>query len=282
MNPSSKSSVASLLSLVAAVSLAEAEVVDTRMLEERVAVDDVAGLEVVVDNVFGRIRVTGHDRSTVEMHAVETVRADTQSDIERAHSEVGLRTVQEPGRVAFLVRRTDDDCSCDCSCRWNGYIVEYDIELRVPHQAAIDVSTVNDGEIVAEGVHGSFRASNVNGPVTLRGLREAGHAETVNGDVFASFERSPVDATSFETVNGDIEVVFPRDLSGDLYFKSMRGEFWTDFAVMSLPVSPVPEASGGRTFVIRADRYATVRVASGGPAHTFETLNGDIYVRESD
>lgn len=261
-----------------AVTRVAAEVVDTRQLDERIAVDESVGLEVVVDNVFGPVRVTGHDEPVVELVAVETVRGDTQSDIERARDEVTLQTVQEPGRVAFLVRRSDG-CNCECGCRWDGYVVAYDIELRVPHGAAIDVSTVNDGDVAVENVYGRFRVANVNGAVTLSGLREAGHAETVNGELSASFERLPDADTSFETINGEIEVTFPTDLSADLFFKTMHGEIWTDFDVAALPVTPTQDRTDARRTVIRSDRHAAVRVDSGGPAHTFETLNGDIYVR---
>jgi hypothetical protein len=259
---------------------AGAEGVETRMLDERIAVDEPAGIEIVVDNVFGSVKVTGHGEPVVTLSAVETVRADTQADVDRARAEVSLQTVREPGRVAFLVRR-DDDCDCDRWRRWNDYIVAYDIELRVPHEAAIDISTVIDGEIVVESVYGSFRVSNVNGDVSLRGLREAGHAETVNGELGASFERAPESAASFETVNGEIDVAVPTGMSADLLFKTMRGEIWTDFEVAALPVTPVPETQQGRRTVIRADRHAAVRVNTGGPAHTFETLNGDIFVRET-
>jgi hypothetical protein len=269
-----------ILLTTAIAAQAGADVVETRSLDERVPVDRATDLEVVVDNIFGPVQVTGHDEPVIELVAVETVRGDTQFDVDRAHDEVGLRTVQEPGRVAFLVRR-GDGCDCRRGYRWDGYIVEYDIELRVPRDVAIDISTVNRGDVTVEGVHGRFRVANVNGAVTLRDLREAGHAETVNGELSASFGRLPDADTSFETINGEIEVTFPDDLSADLFFKTMRGEIWTDFDVTALPVAPTEQTTGARRTVIRSDRHAAVRVDAGGPSHTFETLNGDIYVREA-
>lgn len=270
--------------LVAAVR-AEADVVATRMLEESVAVDAAASLEVVVDNVFGPIRVTVHDASTVEMTATETIRGDTQSDVDRAATEVGLRTVREDGRVAFLVRRLDDDCDCACEwgCRrWEDYVVAYDIELRVPRDAAVHVETVNDGAIVIDGVRGRFDVENVNGSVTLTGLRSAGRATTVNGKMSATFDRAPTEASSFETVNGEIDVTFPSDFSADLELTTMRGEIWTDFEAAPLPSALETEKRTGGGVLIRAERRTRVRIGSGGPTHTFETLNGDIYVRAAD
>lgn len=261
---------------------AAADVVETRTIEERLAVDDASTLEVVVDNVFGSIRVTAHERDTVELTAVETIRADLPSDLERARAEVGLNIANEDGRASFLVRRLDDRCTCEPWRRWDGYVVAYDIELRVPGDAALDLSTVNDGEIVVDGVRGDFRIAHVNGPVTLRALRGAGRASTVNGELDVAFAAVPMTETAFETVNGDISVTFPSALSGDLEFKTMRGEIWTDFDTTPLPMRSVDERSTSRGRVVfHAERHTSVRVASGGPTHAFETLNGDIYVREA-
>ena len=81
-------------------------------------------------------RVTGHDGNAVEMHATETVRGDLQADIERARAQMRLLTETEPGRVAFRVRRTDEDRDGrGWGLSWDGYSIEYDIEVRVPRRA---------------------------------------------------------------------------------------------------------------------------------------------------
>ena len=263
--------------LTAAGAGARGDVVETRMLEESVPVERAP--RVVVENVLGSIRVTPHERATVEMSATETIRADSQSDLERARAEMALRTERDGNEIAFRVRDDDDD---DCNCRWNGwhdYVVEYDIELHVPEDASLDLSTVNDGEIIAEGVHGDFDVANVNGAVRLRGLRGTGSATTVNGPLDVTFDRAPAGATAFKTVNGRIEVAFPSDLSADLAFKTMHGEIWTDFDAEPLAVAPTTETSrAGTRFVIRADQRSMVRIGTGGPTHSFETLNGDIEI----
>jgi hypothetical protein len=253
------------------------------MLEQSVRVPGARPPVVIVKNIFGSISVTAHDRDTVDMTATETVRGDLQADIARARAEVGLRTESEEGRVAFRVRRTGADGDSDCDCRgnyWDGYRVEYDIELRIPRDAAIELSTVNEGEIVVAGVRGDFVVSNVNGAVRLAGLRGSGRISTVNGPVEALFERAPAAATSFKTINGKIEVAFPADLAADLDFKTMHGEIFTDFDVEPIARSPASEQTrDGDTLVIRTQRSSILRVAAGGPAYSFETLNGDVYVR---
>ena len=105
--------------LTALLTTARADVTDTRMLEESVPVAGADTLLVVVQNIFGSVRVTAHDRDTVDMTATETIRGDLQSDIDRARAEVELRTEHEEGRVAFRVRRVGDDGESDCDCRHN-------------------------------------------------------------------------------------------------------------------------------------------------------------------
>jgi hypothetical protein len=264
--------------LTAATYTASADVVEERTIEESVPVADMGAPRVVVENVFGSIRVTAHDRATVEMSAKETVRADTQADLERARTEMGLRTEREGDEIAFRVGDRDDDCDCRWR-RWDDYVVEYDIEVRVPEGASLDLSTVNKGEILVEGVHGDFEVANVNGAVRLRGLRGTGSVTTVNGELEAMFERAPEAATAFKTVNGRIDVAFPADLSADLAFKTLHGEIWTDFDVEPLAVAPTTEGTReGTRYVFRSDRRSMVRVGRGGPTHSFETLNGDIEV----
>lgn len=257
-----------------------ADVTATRMLEESVPANGGEPLLVIVKNVFGSIRVTGEDRRTVEMTATETIRGDLQADLERARREVELRTEHEDGRVAFRVRRIGESGDCDCH-RWGDYNVEYDIEVRVPRDAAVELKTVNGGDIVVEGVRGDFDVSNVNGGVRLAGLRGSGRAATVNGELDAKFERSPASASSFKTVNGEIDVEFPRDLAAELEFKTMHGDIYTGFEAEPVVREATTERRrNGGPLVIRTGRASAVRIGSGGPTHSFESLNGDIYVRE--
>ena len=276
--------------LLALAGLARADVVDTREIDEAVPVTAGQPLVVIVKNIRGSVRVTGHDRDRIELHATETVRGDLQADIERARAQLGLRTETEPGRVAFRVRRLgangeaieNGDCDCD-NRRWqDGYDIAYDIEVRVPRAATLDLATVTDGDVTAEGVSGDFTVANVNGDVRLTGVVGSGSVHTVNGDVEATFERSPAVAASFRTVNGQLDVTFPEDLSADLEFATMQGDVFTDFEVASLTQAPTVTRDDSRgRFMMRSNRNSAFRVGTGGETHSFHTLNGDIYVRKA-
>ncbi len=188
-------------------------------------------------------------------------------------------TESEPGRVAFRVRSADNDCNC--GTRWDGFSVEYDIEIRVPRGAALDVATVNDGDVTVEGVNGDFELANVNGEIHATGLTGSGEIRTVNGNVAVAFARAPDAATSFHTVNGDLDVTFPNDLSADLQFKTMNGDVFTDFDVVEEQSPPSverePSPRGPRVRMQRNTRYA---IGGGGPDIQLRTFNGDIMIRK--
>ena len=272
--------------LLAIASPVRADVVETRELDESVAVTAGQPLVVIVKNITGSVHVTEHDRDLVEMHATETIRGDLQADIARARAELTLKTESEPGRVAFRVRRvgSDDGDSSRVNGGWgDDYSIAYDIEVRVPRGATLDLSTVNDGDVTAENVTGDFAVTNVNGEIHLTGLTGSGEIRTVNGNVEASFARPPDDMTSFHTVNGDLDVTFPNDLSADLELRTMHGDVLTDFEVESVPQPPTVDRtrSGGRA-VMRMNRATALRVGTGGETHSFNTLNGDIYIRKAN
>jgi hypothetical protein len=266
--------------LLALTGAANADVVETRELAETIAVPAAEPLVVIVKNIVGSIHVTGHDAASVEMRATETVRGDLQADIARAREALQLRTESEPGRVAFRVRSTGDDDDCNCGRQWDGFSVEYDIEVRVPRGAALDVATVNDGDVTVEGVDGAFELANVNGAVRLLAAGGSGTVHTVNGDVAASFARAPAEPTAFRTVNGNLDVTFPADLSAELAVNTMHGDVFTDFDVEALGTQPDARRDGGR-FVVRTNRAAAFRIGAGGARHSFNTLNGDILVRKA-
>jgi hypothetical protein len=268
---------AALLGLAGTV---RADVVDTRELMETIPVSANEPLVVIVKNIIGPIHVTGHDVNRVEMHATETVRGDLQADIERARAEMQLRTETEPGRVAFRVRNIDGD-SGRRNSNWDNYSIAYDIELRVPRGATLEISTVNDGDVTVEDVNGEFDLKNVNGAVRLVRAGGGGSIHTVNGDVDASFARSPSEATSFHTVNGEVDVTFPANLSAELAFHTLQGDVFTDFDVESLSAPPDVRRDRGR-YVMNTNRNSAFRVGTGGERHTFNTLNGDILVRKAN
>ena len=76
-------------------------------------------------------------------------------------------------------------------------------------------------------------------------------------------------------------MTFPANLSAELAFHTMQGDVFTDFDVESLSDPPEVRRDRGR-YVMNMNRTSAFRVGAGGERHSFNTLNGDIFVRKAN
>lgn len=258
---------------------------DSRTLRQSLAIETTTPPRLVVDNLWGSVVIRGHGGESIEMVAHETVLAKSAERIDQARQEVTLDVSQSAEGIEIYVdgpfRCPREQRDRGCWNDWhNAYTVVYDFEIRVPRETDLDVRTVNGGDIEVFDIRGDFHIRNVNGSIELQGLAGSGEATTVNGPVVASFLTNPVGDTHFETVNGKIDVSFQPGLSADLDMLARWGELWSEYEVTALPSKPPTKRTRGQRTIIELPRNTRVRVLDGGPTHSFETLNGNIYVRK--
>ena len=217
------------------------------------------------------------------MVAEKTIDAESQERLDAAKREVKLDISQSGGTLKLFV---DGPFRCQCGdggsgihdSGHRGYAVNYDFELKVPVATALHLATVNHGEIRVENAAGDFDLGNVNGGIELAEVAGSGNVHTVNGKISATFAKNPAASCSFKTVNGTIEASFRPNLSADVRVKTFNGAAYTDFQAVALPrVNPPAERRNGK-FVYQADRFAGLRIGSGGPELKFDTLNGSIRI----
>lgn len=238
-----------------------------------------AAKKVIVDNVDGSIRVTGAAGNEVRLVVHKRLRADSSGAAEEARRDVKLDISQDANSVRFYVdgpfRCRDGGVHID---RDPGYQVKYDFELQVPHDAAIDLKTVNDGEITVADVAGDYKVDNINGGVEMTELSGSGKVYALNGKVKVTFRENPRGKSSFGSLNGEVRVSFQPDLNADLRFKTFNGGVYTDYPVSYLPL---PASSGERhgvKFVYKSSAWSAVRVGHGGPEISFDAFNGNIRI----
>jgi hypothetical protein len=236
-----------------------------------------------VDNIFGSIVVTGYDGTDVKLTAHKTIKARTQEKIEKAQQEVSLDLTEEGNTIDVYVNGPFRCQQKNDRLRRHdpGYRVHYDFEIKVPLKTDIFLKTVTDGDIEVINIQGEFEVKNVNGKITMTDVAGSGIAHTVNGEVKATFRQNPNSDCSFKTINGDIEVIFMNNLSADFQLKTFNGDAYSDFAISYLPTvsSSSVERKNGK-YVYKSDRYARIRVGSGGPEIQMDTLNGDILIKK--
>ena len=243
-----------------------------------------------VRNTNGFIRVEGTTGSTVEMTIHKTVRGETSADVAEGQRDVRLEFKDGAPRVeATVFDRRGHYCGEEWQDRdgdreWDRihYSVRYDFTIKVPRDAALRLCTVNGGDLVVTGTQGDFDVTNVNGLIDMKNVGGSGRAHTVNGPVTVTLTANPKKESSFKTVNGNVDVQFLDGLSAEFAMKTMNGGLFTDFDVQPLPaqMSSAPERKNGR-FMYRANEFTRVRVGSGGPQITFETLNGNVRARRA-
>jgi DUF4097 and DUF4098 domain-containing protein YvlB len=231
--------------------------------------------ELMVDDVTGSIDVTASNGSSVEADIVRTLSAESQDRIALARKEVRLDVTQEGGLVRLMVNGSFRHGS-------SGYHAAYDFTLRVPRDIRLDLRTVNRSKITVRGTSGDFAISNVNGGIEMNDIQGSGSVHTVNGPVKVIFARNPAGAASFKSVNGTLDVSFRPGLNADVKMKTLNGGLFTDFPVSALPIAGAPPERRDGKFVFRSNRMTGVRIGSGGPELSFETLNGDVLIKNRE
>src|ERR1700722_13731937 len=241
--------------------------------------------ELVIDNITGFIEVTASNGNSVEMDIEKTLSGESADRLSLAKKEISLSTTQEGGLIRLLV---DGPFRCHCSessINFRGYEVykfNYDFKVRVPRYVKLELRTVNKSHITVEGTAGDYTISNVNGPIEMKDVEGSGSIHTVNGGVKVLYARNPTGATSYRTVNGSLDISFRAGLNADVKMKTMNGGLYTDFDVSAMPVSANPPENRDGKFVWRSRQMTGVRIGRGGPELQFETLNGNVMIKNRE
>lgn len=240
-----------------------------------------------VYNVFGYIKVEGYAGTKILIEIDKTISADNDKDLDAGKREFKLGFDQKSDTVtAYIAEPFDSRPGKKRQNNENNRNMEYGFKVnysvKVPYGTNLNISTVNDGAITVENVSGSLKINNVNAGITVKNAKGTTLAHTVNGDILVNYLNNPKEASSYQTINGNIRITYQPGFSADLTFKSMHGEFFTDFAEAKLlPVtSSKVQDKNGRESVFKLNQTTTVRFGRGGSVFKFETLNGDVYIKK--
>lgn len=269
-----------ILFLLFAVAAAAEE--STRKIEN--TFDGAIRLE--IENVNGPIRVVGDKVAAIRVTVTETFRADSAEKLEQGKREVRLDMTQQGSTARLYV---DGPFRCNCgegrrgsvNFRRNpGYKFHHAIEVRVPAGTALDLRTINEGEIRVDNVAGDFDIENINGGVTLEEMSGSGRAYALNGKLRATFRSNPKGNSYFGSLNGDVDVFFQPGLSADMWVKTFNGAIYSDFPYAALPAPAAESRREGGKFVYKTNRFTGVRVGQGGPEIKLDGFNGTIRVHQ--
>ena len=240
-------------------------------------------------NLFGSVKVEGYSGNKVLMEIDETISADDQQTVEQGKKEFKLEFKQKADSImAYITEPWDTKPDRDYK-NWNNqrrieYKVKLEFVVKVPYNADLDASTVNDGDLYVKNVYGALKINNVNGKIDIVNAKGTTRAHTVNGGVTVNYLTVPPDASSYYTINGELRVTYPSSLAADVSFKSMNGEFYTDFQDVQVMPSKVTksENKSGSTTTYKLSKLSDIRFGAGGKTFKFETLNGNVYIKKQD
>lgn len=241
----------------------------------------------VIWNVFGSIKVEGYTGDKVLCTVKKTISGDSQEDIEKGKTEVKLEFDQNADSIiAYTSEPFDSRPGRKDNIRNNrniDYEYRLDFTIKVPSDMHLDISTVLSGDIEIKNVEGSLDAGHVNGAISMENIKGITTANTVNGDININYSSNPPGESTYHTINGNIRVYYMPDLSADMEFKSMMGEFYTDFPEAKLLPPGVKKSQSGdenKGTLYKIEKVTNIRFGNGGMLFRFETLNGNVYIKK--
>lgn len=228
--------------------------------------------------VMGSVTVVGGAVTEVTIEA--NGRASDESGEPETRSEhPGMKRIPN---TAFGLSAEEKDNRVEISSdSWRQAI---DLRITVPKGSSLELSTVNDGDLVVEGVEGELALHNTNGEIRVTDAKGPVSAATVNGDVRVVFKANaaPAAPMAFSTLNGDVEVTLPPGLKADVRMRADNGDIFSDFDVQldKKPAKVDTEREKGRYRVV-LQREVAGKIGGGGPELMLKTFNGDILLKRS-
>lgn len=249
----------------------------------------------VIDNLNGSIEVEGNTGNEVLIEVKQKLSAKNEAKLAIGKQESPVQFEQSGDSIIAYVPRSKKDCCKDAEKGWsrerfyqwgdNDYESKQDFKVIVPKNTNLYLRTVNKGDIKVANIDGQLMVSNINGGIILDKIAGITSATTVNGKVNITYTANPPQDSEYKTLNGTITVNYQENLSADLTFKSMNGEFYTDFQVAEYLSSVVEkkESSDGNNENKKKYKISSrpaIRIGRGGTKHSFESLNGNIYIKK--
>jgi len=207
---------------------------------------------VVIQNLYGDVRITAWDRDEVLVQAIK--KSSDPKQLEDAHIVVDSSS----SLVSIHTQYAGADAEHPAS-------VEY--RIMVPRTANLENVKLVNGGLSLSGLEGPVKASSVNGSIRAERLGGQADLSTVNGHLEADFNRiSRMNSISLSSVNGPIKLSIPSGAGAELYARNLSGGIDSD-------VGHAFRASGGH-------RLRTTLNRGGAQIHV-NNVNGGISIRSN-
>ncbi len=235
----------------------------------------------IINNLYGDIKVTGHAKQTVDVVIQKTIWARSAEQFELAKSEVTLDVMEEEDLIEFFVNGPFREKNHDNHWCGKRYKVMYHFDMKVPFHTGLELETINDGDIIISNVHGPCSANNINGGIDASGIREVGRIYALNEHVQIRFDQNPTKDCTIGSLNGDVRLYFKKNLSADFQIDTFNGEVYSDFEVEHLEEESFVEIEKDGKCKYKTGHHDKIRVGKGGPEIFWKGFNGDLLILDS-
>jgi len=241
-----------LLPLLLAGSGLHATIIGTPQAEFRQTYSLNSNGRVVIQNLYGDVRITTWERDEVLVQAIKRSRDPRQLK----DAKIVVDSYSDLVSIRTLYAGTDAERPASVEFR-----------ITVPRTANLENVKLINGGLSISGVAGSVKASAVNGSIKVERLEGQTELSTVNGQLEAEFDRvSRSNSISLTSVNGPIKLSIPAGAGAQLIAHNLSGGIDSDFG-------HVWRASSGH-------RLRTV-VNRGGAQIHLNNVNGGISIRST-
>lgn len=231
--------------------------------------------KLIIQQISGSIDVVGYDGKEVIVKASfgnkkAHYKDDKEKDgLKRIENNSLKITAEEKDNVVQIINEQFNKVT--------------NLEIKVPKNFSLKLSTINNGNITVNGVNGEFEVSNINGEITMKNVSGSASVDTINGDIIVEFNSITNDANmAFSSLNGDLNVTFPSSLKANIKAKSDMGEIYTDFDMVVDKQKPeVNTDITSNTYKVKIEQWVRGKINGGGPEMFFKSFNGDIMIRSN-
>lgn len=277
--------------------IAQAQVATETIRKELAFEKKIPQNTVIIANINGNIHLSGYDGDKVIVEVEKKISAKTPERLQEGKDKIQLGILDRADTLVLYVSGTiatfcggnpNKSCHNSWGYHWechNGdncnqsFDFKMNFNVKVPKNIHVHLGTINDGDVTVENMNGSVTASNINGSVRLTNLTQQAIATTINGDVDVDYDHNPTGDCRFYTLNGTINANFQKGLDANLNFQSFNGALFSNIDVESLPPQLEKNLSdNGLKYLVHGNRYRVGR--QGSVKLDFETLNGNVYVKE--
>jgi len=230
----------------------DASIIGTSRAEFRASYSLVPNGRVVVQNLYGDVKITAWDRDEVLVQAIK------HSTDPRRLNDAQIIVDSSAELVSIHTQYTGSDAEHPAS-------VEY--QIMVPRGANLENVKIVNGGLSLSGMTGPVKASSVNGSIKAEKMAGQTELSTINGHLDADFQRvNKCHSISLTSVNGPIKLSLPSGAAANVSAQNRSGGIDSDF---------------GRSWRAPGGHRLDAAVNGGGTQIRLHNVNGGISIHST-